>query len=91
MEFLGIKGVVDAEAIIGRDGCADGFRVIYENGGKVCSRDVYVREFDWNSVGCDGRVHGFGKPVMYLRSNPSYRKSVKERAMLARVREVLGR
>ena len=27
-EFLGIKNVIDAQAILGKDGCADGFRVI---------------------------------------------------------------
>ena len=91
MEFLGYKNVVDAEAIIGRDGCADGFKITYVEKGKTRIRDVYVREFDWNSVGCDGRVHGFGKPVMYLRSNPSYTKMKRNKAMLSRVREVLGK
>jgi len=29
MEFLGVKNVINAEAIIGRDGIADGFKIYY--------------------------------------------------------------
>lgn len=56
-EFLGIKNVVDAKPIIGKDGIADGFEVYYLKQGtahgktitKQCKQNVYVREFDYKA------------------------------------------
>lgn len=81
MEFMGIKNVVDMEAILGNDGMADGFRVTYNEpkeiklrSGKVLVKDclkqrtVYVREFNPESVASDGVLHGFGNGLMIKRS-----------------------
>jgi len=72
-EFLGIKNVVDAEAILGTDGAADGFKISYyitRNGKRIMKTVTkYVREFDPNSVKNDGLLHGFGKGTVYLRSS----------------------
>ena len=90
-EFMGIKNVIDAVAIIGADGMADGFRIIYQEprtiktrNGKVIEKMVekecvkYIREFDFNSVGSDGKIHGFGRDTLYTRSTPSTKKVVKK-------------
>ena len=77
MDFLGIKNVIDAEAIIGYDGIADGFKVKYladrpMRNGKIRkiekTKTVWVREFDPNSVPNDGLIHGFGNKTVYSRS-----------------------
>jgi len=69
MDFLGIKNVIDAKAILGKDGMTDGFNVRYfverkyANGKikRVEKRDtVWVREFDPSSVGNDGSIRGVG-------------------------------
>lgn len=75
-EFLGIKNVIDATPIIGKDGMTDGFEVIYlrdtvvrgKTVARQCRQTVYVREFDYNSVGNDGCIRGFGK------ATPVYKK-----------------
>jgi len=90
-EFMGVKNVIDAVAIIGADGVADGFRIIYQEprtiktrSGKVIEKMVekecvkYVREFDFNSVSSDGKFHGFGRETAYTRSTPSTKKIVKK-------------
>lgn len=83
MDFLGIKNVIDAKAIIGYDGMADGFDVRYlaerpmKNGKfrKVeKTKTVWIREFDPNSVPNDGLIHGFGNKTVYSRSNAKPKK-----------------
>jgi len=77
MDFLGIKNAIDAEAIIGCDGTADGFKVTYladhlMKNGKTRKiervKTVWIREFDPNSVPDDGLIHGFGNKTVYSRS-----------------------
>ena len=84
MDFLGIKNAIDAEAIIGHDGIADGFKVTYladhhMKNGKTSKiervKTVWVREFDPNSVPNDGLIHGFGNKTVYSRSNAKPKKS----------------
>lgn len=93
-EFLGIKNVIDATPIFGKDGIADGFEVIYLRdtnirGKKVqrqCKQTVYVREFDCNSVGNDGCIRGFGKAIpMYKRVCASEKAERASRAKNAKV------
>lgn len=74
-EFLGIKNVTGAEAIIGKDGCVDGFKVNYletreyYRGKKKFVKNVekqktvYVRDYIPEN---DGRTHGFGNPTVYV-------------------------
>lgn len=81
-EFLGVKNVVDAVAILGNDGKTDGFKIVYQEsrkvkvGKKVFNRTIekeivkYIREFDPHSVKSDGSLHGFGNKIVYSRKNP---------------------
>jgi len=70
MELLGKKNVIDAQAIIGKDGIADGFHIRYfverkYGNGKIKRVEkretIWVRSFDASSIGNDGVFHGFGR------------------------------
>lgn len=101
-EFLGIKNVIDATPIIGKDGMADGFEVIYLRDTNVrgktvarqCKQTVYVREFDYNSVGNDGCIRGFGKAnPMYKRvcASEKAEKAKNAKVNLEAVAKILGK
>lgn len=105
-EFMGIKNVIDAVAIVGADGCADGFRIIYKEprkvkvGNKVIEKMVekecvkYVREFDFNSVKSDGNIHGFGCGTVYTRTSGKKgkgKKNIMTASGLASVARALGK
>ena len=105
-EFMGIKNVIDAVAIIGSGGATDGFRIIYQEprtiktrGGKVIKKMVekecvkYVREYDFNSIGSDGNIHGFGCGTVYTRcSGKKAKKEVKmTKSGLSSVARALGK
>ena len=85
MEFLGIKNVSNAEAIIGKDGMADGFKVFYTEerptrfGVKTIEKmkTVWVREPEPEN---DGFMHGFGNPTVYKKTSakPKTEKSKKK-------------
>lgn len=85
MEFLGIKNVSNAEAIIGKDGMADGFKVFYTEerptrfGVKTIEKmkTVWVREPEPEN---DGFMHGFGNPTVYKKTTakPKTEKSKKK-------------
>ena len=53
MDFLGIKNVIDAKAIIGSDGMADGFDILYKEtrthnwNGKTISKEFEKRKTVW--------------------------------------------
>lgn len=73
MEFLGIKNVSNAEAIIGKDGNADGFKVFYTEerptrfGVKIVEKmkTIWIRDPEPEN---DGFMHGFGNPTVYKRT-----------------------
>ena len=76
MDFLGVKNVISANAILGSDGVADGFDIKFIEkrklkNGKVKNierrKTVWVREFNPDSVKNDGMIHGFGRGVVYCR------------------------
>lgn len=105
-EFMGIKNVIDAVAIIGSDGATDGFRIIYQEprsiktrNGKVIEKMVekecvkYVREFDSNSVRSDGQIHGFGCGTVYTRcSGKKAKKGIEmTKSGLSSVARALGK
>lgn len=106
-EFMGIKNVVDVKPIIGVDGCADGFNIVYQEtkkvriGRKTVERVVekkctkYIREFDANSIESDGNIHGFGKGTVYSRSTGKRKAGKKEVKMtpsgLKSVARAIGR
>ena len=77
-KFLGIDNVIDAQAILGADGCADGFKVTYivnrntPVGIKQVQQQktVWVREYNPEAEANDGMIHGFGNPIVYVRKNP---------------------
>lgn len=85
MDFLGIKNVNNAEAIIGKDGNADGFKVFYTEerptrfGVKTVEKmkTVWVREPEPVD---DGFMHGFGNPTVYKKTTakPKVEKTKKK-------------
>ena len=86
MDFLGVKNVIDAKAIFGADGIADGFNISFLESRKMRNgkikqvekqKTIWVREFDQNSVSNDGTLHGFGRGTIYKRttSKPRVKKS----------------
>lgn len=90
-QFLGINNVIDAEPILGKDGVADGFKVYYLVDKTVrvgkrefteqreCMKTVWIREFDYESVGNDGSYHGFGRGTQFLRLTTAERKVSKKK------------
>lgn len=90
-QFLGINNVIDAEPILGKDGVADGFKVYYLVDKTVrvgkrefteqreCMKTVWIREFDYESVGNDGSYHGFGRGTQFLRLTTAEREARKNK------------
>lgn len=81
-EFLGVKNVVDAQPILGKDGCADGFKIVYVEDRKLSNgmtrqvhreKTVWVREYVPEN---DGMIHGFGNPTVYLRTKGKKKEAV---------------
>ena len=93
MDFLGIKNVIDAKAIYGKDGIADGFDILYKEtrthkwNGKVITKDVerrktvWVREYNPNT----------GVSVKRKSAPKKVKKTVLNASGLASVNEILKR
>jgi len=85
MEFLGIKNAINAEAILGKDGMADGFNIFYTEerpthfGVKTVEKmkTIWIREPEPAN---DGLMHGFGNPTVYKKTTakPKAEKSKKK-------------
>ena len=89
MDFLGIKNVNNAEAIIGKDGNADGFKVFYTEerptrfGVKTVEKMKTVWVRDPEPID-DGFMHGFGNPTVYKRTTKPKVEKTKKKVVLTK-------
>ena len=91
MDFMGIKDVKNVEPILGADGVADGFRIIYRDwknikmGRKIVEVEIEKEEVKWvreASVKNDGKLHGFGREVMIKRGGKKRKTAASKKGSL---------